>query len=65
MTNEVLEIVTKEILEELKSQALSNAELILIVKRLFEKVEHIERSLDNSKGDSSVSERIRDYPALL
>lgn len=59
MTNEVLEIVTKEILEELKSLALSNAELISIVKRLFEKVEHIERSQNNNNVDVSVSERIR------
>lgn len=59
MTNEVLEIVTKEILEELKSQSLSNAELISIVKRLFEKAEHIEQRQENNNVDASVSERIR------
>ncbi len=58
MKPEMLEIVLTELLEEQKKETITNAEIVSIIKRLFEKVEIIEQQVQG-KDDPSVAERIR------
>ncbi|MBI1342129.1 MAG: hypothetical protein GC171_04235 [Terrimonas sp.] len=58
MKPEMLEIVLTELLEEQKKETITNAEIVSIIKRLFEKIEIIEQQ-GQAKNDPSVAERIR------
>lgn len=50
MKPETFEIVLNEILEEQKREAISNAEMIMIVKKILEKLEAIEQTVTSSEA---------------
>ena len=58
MNPEMLELVLAELLEEQKKEAITNAEMVSVVKRALQKLEVIEQLIQPSDGPG-ISERIR------